>query len=87
MLKRAIDVADVFLRPVTLLTGRLSGARIGCGDTNWAIEIVAHRVIKLFHAVDFRLEVRGRARADVTRHALNTGVGSVLIGHELRRHR
>ncbi len=87
MLVSAFDVADVFLRPVALLTNRLSRARIGCGDMNRAIKIVAHGVIKLFHSVEFRLEVRGRARADVTRHALHACVCGVLKRNELRFHR
>src|SRR4029453_12037352 len=86
MLKRAIDVADVFLRPVTLLTDFLTRTHIRW-QVNRAVEVVANGVIKLFHPVEFRLEIGGRARADVTRHALNTGVRCVLIRHELRRHR
>src|SRR6266508_4148990 len=38
MLITALNVADVFLWPVALLADRLRRARIGCGETNRAIE-------------------------------------------------
>ena len=86
MLVGAFDVTNVFLWPVALFTDRLRRSRTSWRETNGTIKIVAHRVIKLFHAVHFRLEVRGRARADVTRYALHAGMRGVLISNELRLH-
>src|SRR5213593_2839905 len=86
MLVSAFDIADVFFGPMALLADRLRRTRIGWSQTNGAIEIVAHRVIKLFHAVHFRLEICGRARADVTRDTFDACVCGMLIGNELRLH-
>src|SRR6516162_7047340 len=86
MLKHAIDVADVSLWPMTLLTNRLSRTHV-VWETNRPIEVIANGMVKLLHTVQFRFEVRRRARTDMERNAFDASVRSVLIAHELRLHR
>src|SRR6266498_2676689 len=61
--------------------------RIGRGETNRSIEIIAHSVIELLHAVQFRLEIGSRAWADMARDTLDLRVRGVLGCDKLRFHR
>ncbi len=87
MLITALNIADVFFRPMTLFADLLRRARISRRKTNRPVEIVSHGVIKLLHAIDFGFEIRGRAGTDMTSNALHARVGGVLKGNELRLHR
>src|SRR4051794_38578893 len=85
MLIRAIDRADVTVRPVAFQADLLLRPRFG-GNVNGTIEIAEHGVVQLFYAIELGLEVSRRAGTNMAFDTSHLRVRSVLCGDKLRLH-
>ena len=73
MLIRAIDGADVTIRPMALQADLLLRPRFA-RDVNRTIEVAEHGVVELLHTVELRLEVSSRAGTNMAIDTRDLGV-------------
>ena len=85
MLIRAINSADVTVRPMAFQADLLFRPRLG-RDVDGSIKIAEHGVVQLLHTVELRLEVSRRARTNMAIDARNLRVRGVLGRNKLRLH-
>ncbi len=63
---------------MALFADGLGRTRIDLGHENRPLEVASHRVIELLDAVQFRLEVRSGAGANVACNTLDIGMRHTL---------
>ena len=86
MLVRAIDSADVTVRPMTFQADLLLWTRFA-RNINGAIEVAEHGVVQLFYTIDLGLEVSSRAGTYMAFHTCHLRMRGVLGSDKLRLHR
>ena len=85
MLIRAIDRADVTVRPMAFQADLLLRPRFG-RNVNGTIEVAEHCVVKLFYAIELGLEVSSRAGTNMAFDTRHLRMRGVLGGDKLRLH-
>ena len=85
MLIRAVDCADVTVRPMAFQADLL--LRPGfTRNVDGTIEVAEDGVVKLFYAIELGLEVSSRARTNMAFDTCHLRVRGVLSGNKLRLH-
>src|SRR5262245_15086147 len=85
MLIRAIDGADVTVRPMAFQADLLLRPRF-TGNENRPIEVAEHGVIQLLYTVELGLEVSGRAGTNMAFDTCHLRVRGMLGSDKLRFH-
>jgi len=85
MLIRAIDRADVTVRPMAFQADLLLRPRF-TRNVNGTIEVAQHGVVQLFYTVELGLEVRSRAGTNMAFDTRHLRVRGVLRSNKLRLH-
>src|SRR5215813_5012820 len=85
MLVRAIDRADITIRPMAFQADLLLRPRFA-RNVNRAIEIAEHSVVQLFHTIELGLEVSSRAGTNMAFDTRRLRMRGVLGCDKLRLH-
>ena len=72
----AIEIADEFLRPMTLLAGLLRRTQVLDGCSDRTMILAGEDTDELVNAIDLRFHVSRSARADGSQHILRAHVAN-----------